>query len=185
MTREMITETDNDTDESDENTDDTAEDEGVVITSEFGATLTVDENGVLLWSGSGDALADRTFVNGDEEDDGVFTGDWEFGDEAGMIIGKHGNQYSVSIVASTDNITLNEWEYVCTMDANGALTGTGVKTVTVFGGNDEVVSEKEVYADGAAIFTADSGAILWNDAKEDAGKSMRFERVEDEPEEQF
>ena len=56
-------------------------------------------------------------------------------------------------------------------------------TVCVLGGNvgedGEVASRVTEYEDGAATFTIDGdGMLIWNDAKENAGDGMRFERGE-------
>ena len=169
--------------EETDDSEDEDEDTGEVLISGFGAELRVDENGMLHWTGSGDVVADRSFVNGDEEDDGVFTGEWECGEDAELIIEKYGSNYFVSITISEGDTYVSEWEYLCEMDENGGLTGIGTMTVSVIDEENDRSYDTEAYTDGRAVFTRDGDAILWKDLREDAGKGLRFVRMEEDDEE--
>ena len=152
------------------------EDTGEIRASGFGAVLTIDGNGLLQWTGSGDAVADCAFVQWNLEDDGLFTGDWQDGDTDISIL-LYSGVYEVTVAKDVNENETAWWEYTCAMDAEtGALTGTGSK----YEDNAESDEMTEIYADGEAVFSLEDGVLLWNDAKEDAGQGMRFVRVPDD-----
>jgi len=74
------------------------------------------------------------------------------------------------------------WQYTLLYDPEaGCLSdsGTGVKSTTVFADDGEEESYTENYTDGAARFRiSDTGMLLWEDLKEDAGKDMEFEKAD-------
>lgn len=74
------------------------------------------------------------------------------------------------------------WEYTLRYDAAEdclADAGTGVKTTLVFNNDGTEASSTEAYNNGTARFRlTDGGKLLWEDAVEDAGKDMEFERVD-------
>ena len=73
------------------------------------------------------------------------------------------------------------WEYSLLYDAaSDSLVdeGTGVKSVTIFDESGSEASYTEDYTDGTAHFRFNgSGKLIWEDAKEDAGKDMEFEKA--------
>ena len=77
--------------------------------------------------------------------------------------------------SATEN---SEWEYTCDYNEkdNTVVSANGTRNEVVYNENGEVASWKEVYNDGEATFSLDAdGRLIWKDAKEDAGKDMRFE----------
>lgn len=151
-----------------------------VMASGFGAVLTLDEKGLLQWTGSGDAFADQAFIRWEEEDDGLFTGEWEYGDDGWISVELHNGVYDAYVEMYKTDDEATYWEYICTMDANGMLTGTGMKMDIVFDENGEIVNMTEGFKDGAATFTLEGGNMVWNDAVENAGAGLRFERIVEE-----
>ena len=170
------------------------------VATGFGATLTVDEAHHLHWTGSGDAIPDQMFASldevgeeswydnhtdDDEEDDAehienAFVGDWMC-DRATIYIDEDDSVYTVHITWGASAFETAVWDYTCTLDpATGALTGAGKQSTETYDENGERVATDVVYTDGAATFTLDGDALLWNDAKEDVAQGMRFQRVEPE-----
>lgn len=172
------------------------------VASGFGATLTVDEDRRLHWTGSGDAIPDMLFASLDEvgeaawlgDDDGddgdndadgsdpgdKYVGDWMC-ERASIYIDEDDGVYNVFITWGSSAFEEVYWEYTCTFDsATGALKGTGQKSNETYDDDGEVVSSAVEYTDGSATFTIDGDALIWDDAKEDAAQGMRFERVEPE-----
>lgn len=173
------------------------------VATGFGATLTVDEKRHLHWTGSGDALPDLEYASLDEvgeeswydtHDDGEsededalanasgdpFVGDWTC-ERASIFIDEDDRVYTVHITWGASAFERAVWDYTCVPDpATGALTGVGRQNTETYNDNGELISTETVYTDGAAIFTIDGDALLWNDAKENVAEGMRFERVEPE-----
>ena len=169
----------------------------------FGATLTMDEQHPLHWTGSGDALPDLVYAtldevgeeawydnydDGEEDDDetaansagDAFVGDWMC-DRASIYIDEDDNVYNVHITWGSSAFERAVWDYTCVLDpATGALTGVGKESTETYNDNGELTATDVVYTDGAAVFTIDGDALLWNDAKENVAEGMRFERVEPE-----
>ena len=182
-----------------------SEAEGRIVPEEtasgFGATLTVDGNRRLHWTGSGDAIPDQVFASLDEvgeaswydehgdedepddEGDGAgdrFVGDWMC-ERATIYIDEDDGVYNVRVTWGASAFEEVIWEYTCALDsATGALTGVGKKSTETYGENGDLISTEIEYTDGAATFTIDGDALLWADAKEDAAQGMRFERMEPE-----
>lgn len=202
-----------------------AEDVYEELASGFGAVLTLDENGRLKWTGSGDVLEDQVLVVEQEVDDGdPFTGEWECADVTfrteknedmydvfviventdsewtymgtvddeedaalfggiSVYIEKNGDRYEAFVIWQRSADETDYWEYDCALDeATGALVGTGVKTVEIET-EEDVPDQTEAYTDGGVTFTLDNGALLWNDAVENAGKDLRFTPVVETDEE--
>ena len=160
--------------------------------SGFSATLSIDENQRLHWTGSGDAVPDRVFSN---LDDDRFVGEWVC-EAMTMYINPNGNGYDVFITPDTEELEDVSWEYKCSADSeNGTLTGTGSKSADYYlnrdmdintafqnvGGDAEllVFDSVPLYIDGKVTFTLDGDALIWNDEKEDAGNGLRFVHVVD------
>ena len=146
------------------------------VASGFGAALTVDEDGLLHWTGSGDAWADQVYANGDYEDDGLFVGEWECGD-AWISVSLRGGVYDVFVSLNVNHYETHIWQYACALDENGRLTGTGGKVVEIYDEAAEEFVETVIYTDGGVTFALDGDALLWNDAMENAGEGMAFTRI--------
>lgn len=176
------------------------------VTSGFGATLTVDENHRLHWTGSADAIPDQLFASLDEvgeeswydvhddepgdvgDDDDFeanevpdpFVGDWTC-ERASIYIDEDDGVYTVRITWGASAFERVVWDYSCTLDSvTGALSGVGRKSVETYDDGGNLVATEVEYTDGSASFTIDGDRLLWNDAKEDAAQGMRFERIEPE-----
>lgn len=150
------------------------------IVSGFDAVLTVDENGLLHWTGSGEAIADQTFVPWREENDGLFTGEWEYGDDGWISVELHNGVYYVFVELDKTDYEATCWEYTCALDENGMLAGTGMKADFIFDENGDVVDMTQGYDDGKVSFTLNGANLLWKDAVENAGEGMNFERIPEE-----
>ena len=171
------------------------------VASGFDATLTVDENHRLHWTGSGDAIPDQRFApldevgeaawydDGNGDDDGDDTGEDDAGDafvgdwmceRASIYIDEDDGVYTVRVTWGSSAFEEVFWDYSCTLDTQGALTGVGKKSTETYDDEGNVVARNVEYTDGAATFVLDGDFLLWNDAKEDAAQGMRFERVEPE-----
>ena len=141
------------------------------------AIFALDEEGYLIWRDEKeDAGKDMRFEKVDR-----YSGTWVCG-RASMEVDLEDGGYKVFITWPSSAAEVTEWEYGCLMDyINDALEAMpfGVCTKLVYGENGEIVSANVIYEDGEASFSLDEeGYLLWRDAKEDAGKEMRFERVE-------
>ena len=147
---------------------------GDPVSDGFDVALTVDEEGKLHWTGSGDMPADRIFINGDAQDDGMFTGAWSCGDVM-LDIELRLGVYSVQVAGPVSDRETAYWDYVCTLNGSGELEGTGGKTLAEWDENGGF-TVTEVSTAGQVVFTLDGGAILWNETVEGAGEGMRFER---------
>ncbi|MBQ7523164.1 MAG: hypothetical protein IJT07_01410 [Oscillospiraceae bacterium] len=108
----------------------------------------------------------------------AFVGTWVC-DRATLEIAKEGEAFNCHIHWGSSYAEAAEWDYTCTYDeAANALVGTGTRKTVVYADNGDVASSVEEYADGAVQFTLlENGNLVWQDAKEDAGKDMQFERV--------
>ena len=179
------------------------------VASGFGATLTVDENRRLHWTGSGDAIPDQLFASLDEvgeeswydthgddddesgDDDGfdtgvvgnagdAFVGDWMC-ERATIYIDEDDGVYTVRVTWGASAFERVVWDYSCAFDsATGALSGRGRKSTETYDEEGNLTATEVEYTDGSATFTIEDDRLLWNDAKEDAAQGMRFERIEPE-----
>jgi len=160
-----------------------------VAATGFGATLTLDGEGRLHWTGSGDALPDRVLIpleaaddgpEGDESDAGlgeIFVDRWVCG-RAVAEIAPEGDQYRVEITWGDGADREYRWSYLCDYDNDAVtLTGVGGKAVVTLDGRGGESAEA-VYEDGPVRFTIgdNDGALLWDDGVEDAGRGLRFRR---------
>lgn len=73
-----------------------------------------------------------------------------------------------------------EWTYACVYDGDRKCLYSympGSKVIVTYAEGGDVESAVTEYDDGEATFTIDEdGMLIWNDAKENAGEGMRFER---------
>ena len=166
------------------------------VASGFGATLSVDAEHRLTWTGSGDAIPDQTFASlyevgegdtwgedGDDENDNPddkFVGEWAC-ERASLFIDEDDGVYLCTVMWGSSAWEETVWQYTCSLDpATGALVGVGTKSIDTYNDDGEFVSSEEEYSDGAVTFRLDGENLLWEDAKEDAGEGMRFETYEPE-----
>ena len=115
----------------------------------------------------------------DEEVAEQFMGEWQ-ADRAGCTIENIGGGFTITInwASSADEST--SWQYVsCYIhDDEMVSNGTGTKTeITV---DDDGKEESEViYTDGSATFSINKhGQLIWKDEKENAGKGLKFDKME-------
>ena len=178
------------------------EDEDIeeVAASGFGAKLTIDENYRMHWTGSGEAIPEQVYDNLDND---LFVGEWVSGNTE-IYIDKIGQAYYVYIIREDSEIKETYWDCKCSADdgagtLSGVITGKGTKSTDTF--NEEleqyegeiqnvegdatfsVYDSFDSYTDGAVTFRRDGDAMLWEDATENAGEGMRFERAPEEDEE--
>lgn len=73
-----------------------------------------------------------------------------------------------------------EWTYACVYDGDRKCLYSympGSKVIVTYAEGGDVESAVTEYDDGEATFEIDEGGMLiWNDAKDNAGEGMRFER---------
>jgi len=114
-----------------------------------------------------------------------FSGIWEC-DRASIEIVWEEEGYRVLISwGSSAWGEVTEWEYSCYYheDDNTMVSMPfGTKTDLVFNDEGELASWQTEYEDGEAVFSLDEeGFLIWQDAKENAGEGMRFDRIGDYP----
>lgn len=141
------------------------------------AVFALDEEGYLIWHDEKeDAGKDMRFKKVDR-----YSGTWVCG-RATMEVDLEDGGYKVFITWPSSAAEVTEWAYSCVVDyVDNALEAMpyGVRTDLVYGEDGEIASENVIYEDGEATFSLDEeGYMIWQDAKEDAGKDMRFEWVE-------
>ena len=174
-------------------TEDEEEDISEETATGISATLTIDKENRLHWSGSGKAIPDQIFTSLAED---PFVGEWASGDTV-IYIDRTGAEYEVSITKETGEDEETCWDYRCTQDGTDRkLTGIGTKSTETYNEDSQDVSETfentegdavvetfdtvVKYSDGTATFTIDGDELLWDDAKEKAGEGIRFVKVRDE-----
>lgn len=150
------------------------ENESELIADQFGAVLTVDADGLLHWTGSGDVVGDHVYVNWDERDDGLFVGEWQCSGTA-IEIRLHQNEYEVIVYRNVSRGEKLRCFYTCTLDETGTLTGTGRKIVEN-AAEDGEMSVTETVDGCEAAFALDGDTLIWNDIRENAGGEMAFTR---------
>ena len=113
-------------------------------------------------------------------DGSTYIGTWVCG-RATLTIATEGDGYRCHIHWGSSAFESAEWDYLCYLDKTGVLKndGTGERLSLVYAEDGSITTADEVYADGAATFTiGEDGLLMWQDAVEDAGKDMAFERVQ-------
>lgn len=141
------------------------------------STFRMAENGQLLWEK--ETNGEKEIKQFDQYD--PYSGTWVCG-RATMKVDLEDGGYKIFITWANSASEVTEWAYSCYQDfVNNKLVADsfGTRTELVYGENGEETSSKVVYEDGeAAFFMDDEGYLIWQDAKEDAGKDLRFERTE-------
>lgn len=140
----------------------------------------------LTWTDDQDHIADgRVFefvpVSAAAEGAELFTGRWVCGRAMIEITETDGEMpYNVMITWSSSAAEHTEWVYDCYFDGEALVSNeTGTKTTIVFNEKGEVASSDEEFNDGAVRLTVnDSGMLVWEEFKEDAGKDMEFEKID-------
>jgi len=129
---------------------------------------------------AGTAFAEENFMPMPEAA-AVYEGTWVC-DRASIEIVWEEEGFRVAIAWGSSAFENTEWEYSCFYheeDNTLVAMPTGSRTEFTYDDNGEVKSFSVVYDDGEATFSLDeNGFLIWNDAKEGAGKDMLFERVE-------
>ena len=111
----------------------------------------------------------------------AYEGNWACG-RASMEMYREEEGFRVLISWGSSAAEHSEWEYSCFYDAvDNALVSMpfGTRTDITFGEDGEIAAANVIYEDGEAAFTLDEdGHLIWQDAKENAGQDMHFERME-------
>ena len=145
------------------------------------ATFSFDENGMLLWKDEKeDAGKDLRFEKIPED---LFSGVWMC-DRASVTIDREEEGYRVLIEWADNADEENIWEYSCLYheDDNTLVSMPfGLYRRVTYAEGGEEVSSETVYEDGQATFSLnEDGKLIWKDEKEDAGKDMLFEYIDDD-----
>ena len=110
----------------------------------------------------------------------AFLGRWGYGRATIDILPNDDAAYHVEITWANSAAEVVEWNYDCCYDADTKRMKNyepGVKAVVTYGVDGEITDRKVEYEDGEASFYMDGEDILiWEDAKENAGEDIRFER---------
>ena len=141
------------------------------------ASFTIGDDGRLLWhdgrANAGEGIAFTKI--------GRFNDTTWVCDRASIEIAWQDEGYKVFVQWGSSAWENTEWDYSCYYDAEtNTLTALpfGVKTELTYDDSGNVTKWVDVYTDGEATFRLDgNGRLLWEDAKEDAGKGMAFEEV--------
>ena len=166
--------------------DEAGELQSTVAGENLTAVLAFDENGSLVFDDSegicGGWALQRLFDAEEQEywkAAEVFIGSWQCG-RCNVEISPEEDDLKVLIYWGNSATEVVEWVYTCQFDeAENTLTsfGEASKTLVTFGEDGELVSAEEAYRDGAAVFRFDgNGCMVWEDAKENAGDGLTFER---------
>lgn len=166
----------------------------------FQADLFVDKGMQLHWTGSGEIMPDQICPLKEEEDDGMFVGEWECGN-TWIDIEKYGNTYDVFVMLDVGEVKSYYWEYTCTCDSQtNTLKGTGSKYMEVHAEEEQedvksvrgnVDHEADIYgfyseleySDASALITLEEGNQLrWIEEKEPVGEAFLFSRRENQEE---
>lgn len=165
---------------ADENEEDEADAGVEILATGFGAVLTVDESGLLRWTGSGDAWEERTYINDDAEDDGPFVGEWKCGDVEISIDLLDDGSYHVYVSLDVSEDEVLEWVYTCALEESGELVGTGDKYRYIYNEKTDAFGTTKPYENAGAVFILDGDTLIWNEEKENAGQGMAFVQYTDE-----
>ena len=168
-----------------------SEEEITEIDPDFsGAQFFFDDAGSLVWSDVTLGVDDGMIFHHDETNEAmpkaaaVFEGSWQ-SDRAGADIVWEEEGFRVNITWGSSAWENTEWEYSCHFhEEDNTLVSLpfGIRTEYVYDDNGELVSAKEVYNDGSAVFSLDAdGRLIWQDEKENAGEGMRFVKPSAEP----
>ena len=109
-----------------------------------------------------------------------FVGRWGCGRATIDITDRGDDSYNVRITWGSSAAQSVEWAYDCVYDGAKKCLHTyapGSKTTVTYAEGGDIESAVKEYDDGQASFTIDGdGMLIWDDAKENAGADMRFER---------
>ena len=110
----------------------------------------------------------------------AFVGRWGCGRATIDITDNQDGSYAVEITWGSSAWECAEWHYACTYDGETKKMHTyepGTMAVVTYDEGGEIASTATRYEDGEAAFYIDEdGMLIWEDAKENAGEDMRFER---------
>lgn len=164
-------------------------DEGGEATATEGLTAVVffdDGADRLIWSDS-EGLAQgfrfQRLTDAEAEDAAearAFAGRWGCGRATIDIAERDDDAYDVTITWSGSASEQSVWTYACAYDGPAKQMysyAPGTKTIVTYAESGEAASTEIAYEDGSATFRIDAdGMLTWEDARENAGEGMRFER---------
>ena len=152
------------------------------------ASFRINEDGTLTWTDFKETPGEDERVFGkvgsiDISPEDAFQGTWAC-DRATIIIESLDDIIYCSVLWSGSAWDVAEWVYEgCTYDAEAdrlVTQANGVKTNLTYGEDGEVETSDQIYDDGEAVFSLDeTGRLIWDDKKENAGEGMLFEKVLD------
>ncbi|MBP3874511.1 MAG: hypothetical protein J6E41_02245 [Lachnospiraceae bacterium] len=149
-----------------------------------GITTTVCAADIKGFSGEESAPYLESFKNTEAQneiaDGSQYVGSYACG-RAFLEIERVDSQYIASVVWGNSASETVEWTYPCTYDtASKSLLcdGKGFKTTTSFNEDGEIASQTIDTTDESAQFSFDGRNLTWEDADEDAGKDMLFEKLD-------
>lgn len=109
-----------------------------------------------------------------------FAGRWGCGRATIDITIQDDGSFKVFIAWGSSAAESVEWTYPCVYDGDSNCLYSympGSKAVVTYAEGGDFESVETEYEDGEATFTIDAdGMLIWQDAKENAGDGMRFER---------
>lgn len=109
----------------------------------------------------------------------AYLGTWGCG-RATIVISDEHPGYRIEITWGNSAAEVTEWNYYCPYTlTDGKLVSepTGVKADLTYGEDGEVAESVTGYEDGQATFSiGEDDRLTWEDAKENAGEDMAFER---------
>ena len=115
------------------------------------------------------------------EEAAAYEGEWA-SEQTDIEIFWEEEGFRVSIRRKNNERESTEWGYSCyyNEESNALISmATVIRTEIVHNEADDVESFSDVYDDGNAVFSLDKeGYLIWYDEKEDAGKDLRFKKVD-------
>ena len=154
-----------------------------VVATGLTATFTVDERDRLIWNDS-EGIAKRFALlrlSDAEEQEyremaSAFLGSWAC-DRASIEITEDGDDYRAVITWANDYQSQVEWDYACVYDdMENVMRCVGAKANVTCGEDGSETGRELLYESGEATLSIEDGKLIWNDAQEDAGAGMAFER---------
>ena len=149
-----------------------------------GMTTTVCAADIKGFSGEESAPYLESFKNTEAQneiaDGSQYVGSYACG-RAFLEIERVDSQYIASVVWGNSASETVEWTYPCTYDtASKSLLcdGKGFRMTTSFNEDGEIASQTIDTTDESAQFSFDGRNLTWEDADEDAGRDMLFEKLD-------
>lgn len=128
------------------------------------------------------ALAEEAPAAQEAPDPDNYSGVWQC-DRASIEINWEEEGYRVLVEWGSSAWESTFWEYSCFYhEEDNTLVSMpfGLRTEVVYTEGSDEATYTDVYDDGQATFSLDEdGCLIWQDEKEDAGKGMRFVRIDE------